>query len=308
LPCPFLASEFNPLNNRAPYLTGCKTEAARLMSDRIHTFRAHAAAMAIAASLAFSAQAQDTGTADDARLNHSGMLTVGTSDPVYPPWMMNNSPESGEGFESALIYALADQMGFERDQVQWVQLTFEQIIAPGDKPFDFAINQVSVTPARAEVVGFSQVYYQSDKAVIALPGSPVIGATSFADLRDARWGAAIGTTDLAYLEGVVGATDVAVYDDQVGVFQAMQAGQIDATVAAVPTALFATAVQLPEASIVAILPPDENDEGHGLLFPQDSALVPWVDAALTDMIAAGTVQELVNTWLVADPTLPNIAG
>jgi ABC-type amino acid transport/signal transduction systems, periplasmic component/domain len=263
-------------------------------------------ALAAALTLATAAPAQETGTPADSRLIHPGMLTVGTSDPVYPPWMMNDSPESGEGFENALVYALAGEMGFAPEQVQWVRLTFEQIIAPGDKPFDFAINQVSVTPARAEVVGFSQVYYQSDKAVIALPGSPVEGATSFADLRGARWGAAIGTTDLAYLENVLGATDVAVYDDQVGVFQAMQAGQIDATVAAVPTALFATAVQIPEAGIVAILPPDEHDEGHGLLFQQGNALIPWVDAALSRLIEAGTVQELVNTWLVADPSLPII--
>lgn len=253
-----------------------------------------------------AAQAQDTGTPDDARLLQPGMLTVGTSDPVYPPWMLNDSPESGEGFENALVYALAEEMGFAREQVQWVRLTFEQIIAPGDKPFDFAINQVSVTPARAEVVGFSQIYYQSDKAVIALPGSPVVGATTIEALRGARWGAAIGTTDLAYLESVLGVSDVAVYDDQVGVFQAMQAGQIDATVAAVPTALFATAVQIPEASIVAILPPDAADEGHGLLFEHGNALIPWVDAALGRLIADGTVQGLVDTWLVADPNLPRI--
>ncbi len=279
------------------------------MTDRIQIFRRTllaGAAMAMTLGLA-TAQAQDTGAVDDARLIHPGMLTVGTSDPVYPPWMMNDSPESGEGFENALVYALAAEMGFAREQVQWVRLTFDQIIAPGDKPFDFAINQVSVTPARAEVVGFSQVYYQSDKAVIALPGSPVIGATTFADLRAARWGAAIGTTDMAYLENVVGVGDVAVYDDQVGVFQAMQAGQIDATVAAVPTALFATAVQIPEASIVAILPPDAHDEGHGLLFTQGNPLIPWVDAALSRLIAAGAVQDLVNTWLVADPTLPVIS-
>lgn len=273
------------------------------MSDRIFT---PLLALAAAVLLGTAGLAQDTGTPDDARLIHPGFLTVGTSDPVYPPWMMNDSPESGEGFENALVYALADEMGFAPEQVQWVRLTFDQIIAPGDKPFDFAINQVSVTPARAEVVGFSQVYYQSDKAVIALPGSPVIGATSFADLRGARWGAAIGTTDLAYLENVLGATDVAVYDDQVGVFQAMQAGQVDATVAAVPTALFATAVQIPEAGIVAILPPDAHDEGHGLLFEHGNPLLPWVDAALGRLIEAGTVQELVNTWLVADPTLPII--
>lgn len=276
------------------------------MFSALTPFVRAAAIAALAVSVAVPVTAQDTGTTDDARLMMPGMLTVGTSDPVYPPWMMNDSPESGEGFENALIYALAAEMGFAREQVQWTRLTFEQIIAPGDKPFDFAINQVSVTPARAEVVSFSQVYYQSDKAVIALPGSPVIGADSFADLRGARWGAAIGTTDMTYLENVMGITDVAVYNDQAGVFQAMQAGQIDATVAAVPTALFATAVQIPEASIVAILPPDEADEGHGLLFEFENPLVPWVDAALGRLIAAGTVQELVDTWLVADPTLPRI--
>jgi polar amino acid transport system substrate-binding protein len=98
-----------------------------------------------------------------------------------------------------------------------------------------------------------------------------------------------------------------VYDDQVGVFQAMQAGQIDATVAAVPTALFATAVQIPEASIVAILPPDAHDEGHGLLFEHGNPLIPWVDAALGRVIAAGTRDDLVATWLVADPDLPIIS-
>lgn len=285
---------------------GTNRESVR-MSNRIDPLRRLVTgALAVLALGLGAAQAQDTGMPDDARLVNPGFLTVGTSDPVYPPWMLNDSPESGEGFENALIYALAAEMGFAREQVQWVRQTFEQIIAPGDKPFDFAINQVSVTPARAEVVGFSQVYYQSDKAVIALPGSPVIGATSFADLRGARWGAAIGTTDLAYLEGVLGATNVAVYDDQVGVFQAMQAGQIDATVAAVPTALFATAVQIPEASIVAILPPDAADEGHGLLFEHGNTLIPWVDAALSRLIERGAVQEMVSTWLVADPSLPII--
>ncbi|MFN7002607.1 MAG: ABC transporter substrate-binding protein [Roseinatronobacter sp.] len=246
------------------------------------------------------------GTPDDPRLMTAGQLTVGTSDPVFPPWMLNNDPASGEGFENALIYALAEEMGFAPEQVVWVTQTFEQIIAPGPKPFDFAINQVSVTEPRAEVVTFSQVYFQPDKAVISLPGSPVIGASSFAELGAARWGATIGTTDLTYLETVLGASGVMVYDDQAGVFQAMQAGQIDATVAALPTALFATAVQIPEASIVAILPADENDRGHGLLFQKDNPLVEWVDEALGAVIERGVVADLVATWLVADPDLPII--
>lgn len=260
----------------------------------------------LGSALTLGAASAQEGTPQHPLLVNPGFLTVGTSDPVYPPWMMNNDPASGEGFESALVYALAEELGFQRDQVRWVAQTFEQIIAPGDKPFDFAINQVSVTPARAEVVGFSQVYFQPEKAVIALPGSAVEGAASFADLRSARWGAVIGTTDLMYLETLLGVDNAAVYDDQIGVFQAMRAGQIDATLAALPTALFATAVQIPEARIVALLPPDQNDRGHGLLFQQGNPLLPWIDAGLGRLIEAGVVEALKNTWLVADPDLPVI--
>ena len=257
------------------------------------------------ALLAGQAQAEER-TIDDPRLVSPGRLTVGTSDPVYPPWMLNNDPASGEGFENALVYALAEEMGFARDQVVWVTGTFEQLIAPGAKNFDFAINQISVTEPRKEVVSFSQVYFQPDKAVIALPGAAVASATSYAELREARWGAVIGTTDLAYLENVLGVQGAAVYDDQIGVFQAMMAGQIDATLAALPTALFATAVQVPDAAITAILPADQNDQGHGLLFQKDNPLVDWVDEALSLVIGRGTVDELKAQYLIANPDLPII--
>ena len=265
---------------------------------------AGAAAM-LALSLTSGAIA-DERTPNDPRLVTPGKLTVGTGDPVYPPWMLNNDPAGGEGFENGLIYALAEEMGFDRDDVVWVPTTFDQAIAPGPKDFDFNIQQISVTEARAQVVTFSQVYFQPEKAVIALPGSPVEDASSFEDLRNARWGAVIGTTDLAYLENILGVSDAAVYDDQIGVFQAMQAGQVDATLAALPTALFATAVQIPEADIVAMLPADENDRGHGLLFEYGNPLVEWVDDALGAVIARGVVEGLKNQYLVADPDLPMI--
>lgn len=245
-------------------------------------------------------------TVNDPRLVAPGKLTVGTGDPVYPPWMLNNDPAAGEGFENGLVYALAAEMGFAAEDVVWVGQTFEQTIAPGAKNFDFAIQQISVTEDRAKIVSFSDVYYQPDKAVLALPGSAVEGAQTMADLQGARWGAVIGTADLMYLERVMGVEDAAVYNDQVSVFQAMQAGQIDATVAELPTALFVTAVQVPDAQIVALLPPDENDNGHGLLFEFDNPLVGWVNEALAEVVAAGTVEDLKTTYLVADPDLPII--
>ncbi|MFN3643957.1 MAG: ABC transporter substrate-binding protein [Gemmobacter sp.] len=269
------------------------------------TLRTLAAAAALAL-VALPALAQEK-TPMDPRLMTPGKLTVGTGNPVYPPWMLNNDPAGGEGFENGLVYALAAKMGFAPEDVVWTGNTFDQTIAPGNKNFDFAIQQISVTEARAQVVTFSQVYFQPDKAVVALPDSVVTSARSFADLRPARWGAVVGTTDLTYLETVLGVPDAAVYDDQAGVFLALKSGQIDATVVALPTALFATAVQVPEARIVAILPADKNDRGHGLLFEKDNPLVEWVDEALSAVIAEGTVEALKAKYLIADPNLPIIA-
>ena len=261
---------------------------------------------AMAAALPMSAGAQDFSTMDE-RLTTPGVLTVGTGDPVYPPWMLNNDPASGEGFENGLVYALAAEMGFTPEQVVWVGQTFDQAIAPGAKPYDFAIQQISVTEARAQIVSFSQVYFQPDKAVIALPGTTAETAASFADLQGLRWGAVIGTTDNDYLVNIRGIEDAAIYNEQVDVFQALQAGQIDATLAALPTALYMTAVQVPDASIVALLPADENDNGHGLLFEFENPLVAPVDAALGALIERGVVNELIATYLVADPDLPIIS-
>jgi polar amino acid transport system substrate-binding protein len=265
-----------------------------------------AAPEAPAAPVAPEAPASDDCAVEGLALLASGRLTVGTGDVVYPPWMLNDSPEGGEGFENGLVYALAEELGFDAADVVWVGQTFEETIAPGPKPYDFAIQQISVTEPRKEFVSFSMVYFQPDKALVALPTSPVIGATTFAELRAANWGATLGTTDLDYIEEIIGVGDVAVYDDQSGTFQALLGGLIDATVVSLPTALFATAVQIPEAAIVALLPADPNDNGHGLLFQKDNPLVACVDAALERVIAAGTVQQLIEQYLLPEEAIPFI--
>lgn len=245
-------------------------------------------------------------TPDDPRLHTPGKLTVATGEPAYPPWMLNDDPAGGEGFENGIVYALAEELGFDRDDVVWVRQTFDQGIAPGDKPYDFNIQQYSVTEERDEFVDFSIVYYQPRKALVALPQSGFQNATSFADLRDARWGAMIGSTDLAYVEERIGVEDVAVFDDQAGVFQALLGRQIDATVISLPTALFATAVQVPEATIAAILPADPNDQGHGLVFEEGNPIVPWINEGLEAIIARGVIADLADRYLVGDDTIPEI--
>jgi polar amino acid transport system substrate-binding protein len=247
------------------------------------------------------------GTVDDPRLHEPGKLTVATGEPVYPPWMMNDDPASGEGFENAMIYALAEELGFDRGDVVWVRMTFDQGIAPGEKPYDFNIQQYSVTEDRREFVDFSIVYYQPEKAVVALPGSDISSARTFADLRRARWGATIGTTDLNYIENIIGVDDVAVFSDQAGTFQGLLGGQIDATVISLPTALFATAVQVPEATIAAILPFDPNDQGHGLVFEKGSPIVGWINEGLEAIIAKGIISDLTSTYLIGDDSIPEIS-
>ncbi len=266
--------------------------------------------LAVAASLATAlgigtAHAQEK-TPDDPRLFAPGQLTVATSDPVFPPWMMDNDPSNGEGFESAFVYALAEKMGFAPEDVVWVRETFDQAIAPGAKDYDFGIQQISVTEDRAQIATFSDVYYQPQKAVVAMPGSAVEQATSFADLREVRWGVMIGTTDLDYVEDIIGVDEPAVYSDQVGLFQALQGNQIDAVATELPTALYLTAVQVPDATIAAILPPDENDYGHGLIFEQGNDLVEWVNEAIAELKSESVIDALVAQYLIADPDLPVI--
>ena len=245
---------------------------------------------------------------EDLALLEAGQLTVGTGDPVFPPWMLNDDPAGGEGFENGIVYALAEELGFAEEDVVWVGQTFEEAIAPGTKPYDFAIQQISVTEDREEIVDFSMVYYQPDKALLALPDSPVVGATSLEELVDAEWGATLGTTDLDYIENIIGAEGVAVFDDQATTFQALLGGNIDATVISFPTALFATAVQIPEAQIVASLPADPNDTGHGLLFEDGNPLVDCIDQGLERIIDAGVVEALTEEYLIGDADVVEITG
>lgn len=241
-------------------------------------------------------------------LFEQGQLTVGTGDPVFPPWMLHDDPSSGEGFENGLVYALAEELGFEFDDVVWVGQTFEEAIAPGPRQYDFGIQQISVTEERQQILDFSMVYFQPDKALVALPDSAVVDATTFAELQEAEWGATIGTTDLDYIEGIIGADGVAVFDDQAGTFQALLGGQIDATVVSLPTAIFATAVQIPEADIVALLPADPNDPGHGLVFAQGNELVDCINQGLQAVIDAGVVDSLIEEYLIGDVELAVIEG
>jgi polar amino acid transport system substrate-binding protein len=245
---------------------------------------------------------------DHPGLHESGQLTVATGETVFPPWMMDDDPAGGEGFENGVVYALAEELGFARDDVVWTSSGFDEAIAAGPKPYDFNIQQYSITEERREVVDFSVPYYVEEKVLVTFPDSPGANAESLDDLVDLKYGAMIGTTDLDYIENVIGAADVDVFDELADVFLAMEGGQIEATVVGLPTALFATAVQVPDAIIAGILPGSEGEEGLGLLVPKGSEFLPCLDEGLEALRADGTLDALADEWLAGGGEIPTISG
>ncbi len=228
-----------------------------------------------------------------------GTLTIGTDTPAYEPWFSGNDPTNGEGFESAVAYAVADELGFGADQVAWVKVPFNTSYKPGAKDFDFDINQISITPARAEVVDFSEGYYQASQAVIALKDSPIADATTVAELSDYSLGAQTGTTSLTVIRDVIApGQDPAVFEDTNVAKQALLNGQVDAILADLPTAFFITAVEIPQATLIGQFKPETGEpEEFGMLFEKDSELVPCVDQALATLREDGTLDQIEQQWL-----------
>lgn len=238
-----------------------------------------------------------------------GKLTIGTGEPAYYPWVIDDDPESGEGFEAAVGYAVAEQLGFDREDVVWVRTTFDEAIAPGAKDFDINLQQFSITEERAENVDFSSPYYETTQVVITTGASAAAGASSIADLKDLLVGAQTGTTSLATIEEQIDPTAGAqVFNTNDDAKLALESGQIDAMVVDLPTAFYLTGVELTDGIIVGQLPDgDSAGDEFGLVLAKDSPLTADVTAAVDALRDDGTLQELADTWLAdaADaPVLP----
>ncbi len=239
-----------------------------------------------------------------------GMLTVATGEPAFPPWVIEDDPTNGEGFESAVVYAIADELGLSSDQVTWVRTGFEEAIAAGSKDYDFNIQQYSITEEREEVVDFSAPYYVTNQALVAYPDSPVASAASIGDLSSAKLGAQLGTTSLSYIEEVIQPeTDAAVYDTNVDAKSALDAGQVDGLVFDLPTAYFITAVEIPEATIVGVFEVSEDQaDRFGLLFEEGNPLRGCVNEAIGSLDAAGVLGDLAGEWLEQSGQIPTISS
>ncbi|MGW6734348.1 ABC transporter substrate-binding protein [Streptomyces sp. NPDC055013] len=231
--------------------------------------------------------------------NTSGKLTIATDEPAYEPWFKDDKPASGEGFESAVAYAVAEQLGYDKSAVVWQSVPFNKAFAPGEKTFDFDINQVSISDERKKAVDFSSGYYDVRQAVIALKGTKAAEAKSVADLKGLKLGAQVGTTSLGYIDDVVKPTqEAAAYAKNDQAKSALKNGQVDAVVVDLPTAFYITAAEVTDATIVGQF---ENQGGtpeqFGLVLDKGSALTACVSDAVDALREDGTLGKLEQQWL-----------
>ena len=257
----------------------------------------------------------DAASCDPLPTKTEGVLTAATGEPVFPPWMGVGDdnfdvPESQTGFESALVYEIAAELGLSADQVQWVRTGFDEAIAPGEKDYDFNIQQYSITAERDEVVDFSDGYYGVEQAIIGSTDSPAASAGSIDELKGLRLGAAIGSTSLDYIDSVIEPdSDAQVYDDNAGAKAAFDAGQVDGIVFDLPTAYYITAVEITDASIIGVLPRVGDElEQLGMLFEDGSPLVPCINEALATLHSNGTIEALEDEWLNQAGGVPTLSS
>lgn len=240
---------------------------------------------------------------------NDGVLTIGTGSPAYGPWVVDDKPESKEGFEAAVAYAIAAELGYSDANVKWVRTTFDEAIQPGKKNFDFNLQQYSITEERKKTVSFSDGYYTTNQAIVGLTDSAAKGATTLADIKKLKLGAQTGTTSLDYITNVIKPdTDPFVYDDNAGAKAALEANQIDAAIFDLPTALYVSAVEIEGSAVLGQFPADASASADefGLVFDLENPLVDCVNTALATIKDSGSLAEITTTWLSSKAEIPVI--
>ncbi|KHL17845.1 UNVERIFIED_CONTAM: ABC transporter substrate-binding protein [Mumia flava] len=289
------------------------------------TRTARAGALVAAGALAFAAGCAPADESDDAAsdsassdadcsvealpLKNAGRLTIGTDAPAYEPWFVDDDPTNGEGFESAVAYAIADRLGFAEDEVDWVTVPFNTSYQPGAKEFDFDINQISITEKRAKAVTFSEPYYRAAQAVVTLEDSEYADVTSLDELSEAKLGAQVGTTSLEAIDQIAPTQQPGVYDDTSKATQALELGQIDALVMDLPSAFYTVAAVLSEPSVIVgqFQPETGETEEFGLLLEKDNPLVTCLDATIDDLSSDGTLDDIEEQWLSQTTGVPELS-
>jgi polar amino acid transport system substrate-binding protein len=248
------------------------------------------------------------------------ILTVATGDPAFPPWWEGgttdehpewtlNDPHLGRGFEGALTREIAARMGVPENRIRFVPFGFTESFAGGPKPFDFAIEQIPYTPARAKNVDLSEGYLDVEQSLVSVEGSSIASATSLEDLKDARLGAPVGTMGLVSIRDRIRASrEPSAFADLGAAVRALNTGAVDGIVVDLPTATFLTEGWVPDGMIVGRLPAQGPPEHFAMSFPRGSPITECVNMALREIRQDGTLEELRHEWLPEDAGVPRIAG
>ena len=239
----------------------------------------------------------------------SGKLTIATGTPAFEPWVVGDAPESGEGFEAAIAYAVAGELGYTNENIVWVRTGFDEAVQPGAKNFDFNLQQYSITEERKATVSFSDPYHSTNQAVVGFADSPVASATKLSELKELKFGAQSGTTSLDFINNVIQPTNEPfVYDDNAGAKAALEAKQIDAIVVDLPTAFYISAVEIEGSKVIGQFPLSDAvaADNFGLLFDKDNKLVDCVNTALGALKESGKLAEIEKTWLADKTNAPVI--
>jgi polar amino acid transport system substrate-binding protein len=259
-----------------------------------------------AEATATATTAADACSPDQLSLVNDGQLTVGTDKPAYPPYFEDDDPSNGKGFESAVTYAIAEQLGFAEDAVKWTVVPFNASYAPGEKKFDFDINQISITPKRAQRVDFSDPYYTAPQAVVSLKSSPTADATSLADLADAKLGVQIGTTSLDAVNDLIKpSSQPQVFNDSNDTVRALKTKRVDAIVVDLPTAFYLTAAEIPEAKITGQFAAPGGDN-WGVVLGKDSELTDCVNQAIGKLKDSGELRQITDKWMGGQSGAPEL--
>ncbi|MGH2850817.1 MAG: ABC transporter substrate-binding protein [Solirubrobacteraceae bacterium] len=237
-------------------------------------------------------------------LVHSGQLTVATDAPAYPPYFENNKPANGKGFESAVAYAVAAKLGFGASAVKWTVEPFDSSYAPGPKSFDFDINEISITAARAKAVDFSSAYYTNPQAIVVVKGSKYQHAATLAALRGARFGVQVGTTSLSAVTAEIKPTQKPyVYNSSNDVVNGLRNKNVDAIVVDLATAFYLTSGEIPHGVVLGQFNAPGGDN-WGMLLARHSKLTPCVDQALAGLRANGTLASITRRWMQSGAGVP----
>ena len=271
----------------------------------IRTAAAAVSALALIATAACgssqSTNSSSSNSADSSDITQQtvtpGKLTIATGEPAYEPWVMNDKPESGEGYEAAVAYDVAEKLGFSKDDVVWVRSTFDSAIAPGAKDWDMNIQQFGITDARKKAVDFSSSYYNDSQAVIVKKDGKFANAKSLADLKDATIGVMVGTLAYDYVKKSI-KDDIQTFNDDAALAQALDAGQIDALVTSTVECVYMVqSEQVKDGVVLGRIAGSEDKNGMGIVLPKDSKLTAATTKAVDELNADGTLKELQDKWL-----------